>query len=163
MTRLKRCFEEAGMQNVSTYINSGNVVFNSTLTHSSLVMQLERAIEQTFGFGVKVLIRSLPQIQAVMDTMPSTWANDTSQKSDVMFLWEQFDSPDTLKALRIKPTDTVLYVAGALLWNVAREHQSKSAMLEMMGTPLYKQMTIRNCNTVRKLHAMMLSCSSPES
>jgi len=50
--------------------------------------------------------------------------------------------------------EEVQYVPGAVLWRVSRANQDKSRMTRIVGTPLYKQMTIRNPNTVRKLLAL---------
>jgi len=49
----------------------------------------------------------------------------------------------------------VKYVPGAVLWNVKGEDYSQSGMMKLMGTDLYRHMTIRNVNTVRKLHQMI--------
>src|SRR4051812_6155577 len=89
MSELKATFEKAGMTNVSTYINSGNVIFEDT-SHSipQLTKVIESAIERDFGFAVKVLIRDLPAMEAVIKTLPDAWVNDDAMKCDVMFLWE---------------------------------------------------------------------------
>jgi uncharacterized protein (DUF1697 family) len=47
------------------------------------------------------------------------------------------------------------YVAGAIVWRVDRKNIMRSRMTRLMGTPLYKQMTIRNVNTTRKLVELM--------
>ena len=51
--------------------------------------------------------------------------------------------------------DTLIYIEGALIWNLRREHYSKSGMNTFIGTPIYKNMTARNVNTVRKLAELM--------
>lgn len=50
MLELRSVFEQAGMKNVTTYINSGNVIFESELSKNKLASMLELAIEQKFGF-----------------------------------------------------------------------------------------------------------------
>jgi uncharacterized protein (DUF1697 family) len=153
MVELKRVFEQAGMEAVSTYINSGNVIFQSSLpTKTEIARVLEEAIETAFGFGVKIVVCDKDSILALAKALPDTWVNDASMKCDVMFLWENIDQPQILKQLAIKPEiDSVKYVQGALLWSVDRKNVTKSGMLKLVGTDLYKQMTIRNCNTLRKL------------
>jgi uncharacterized protein (DUF1697 family) len=92
-----------------------------------------------------VLIRDLPAIKRVTKALPDTWTNDANMKCDVMFLWEGFDRKD---------------VPGAIIWRVDRSNQTKSGMIKIVGTDLYKGMTIRNCNTVRKLAEMMEAAES---
>ena len=157
MRRLKATFEEAGMGNVVTYINSGNVVFTDNRRKAPRIAEvLEEAIAQDLGFEIKVLIRDLPAIRKVIKALPEKWTNDTSMRCDVMFLWEQYDRKAVLEELPIKPEiEDVEYVPGAVLWRVDRENVMKSRMSKVVGTDLYKGMTIRNCNTVSKVAQMM--------
>ena len=157
MKRLKVVFEEAGMTSVRTYINSGNVVFSSTIrARARLVDLLEEAIAQRFGFKIGVLVRDVRSMRAVVAAMSSGWKDDKTTKCDVMFLWEDVDRPSVLNQLRIKPEiDDVRYVTGAIIWHVDRKDVTKSGMMKLAGTPLYKRMTIRNCNTTRKLLQLM--------
>lgn len=157
MKQLKAVFEQVGMTNVSTYINSGNVIFTDD-RHSpqELTTILEKGIEQHFGFAVKVLIRDKNNLQKIIDALPDAWQNDDTMKCDVMFLWESVATPEVIKQLKIIPDiDTVLYVDGAILWSVARENVTRSGMMKLVDTELYRQMTIRNCNTTRKIYSLM--------
>lgn len=157
MKRLKSVFERAGMAAVSTYINSGNVIFQSDTTNETeLAATLEKAIEQAFGFHVKVLIRSHATMRMIASELPDDWVNDTTMKTDVMFLWEGYDTPGVLKQVTVKPgLDRVKYVPGALLWSVDRPNVTRSGLLKIIGTDLYRHMTVRNCNTFRKLVSLM--------
>lgn len=158
MKRLKEIFEKAGLLNVSTYINSGNVIFESTEMSEKLTVYLEKAVEKEFGFKIKIVVKSLKDIEAIAGKLPDNWKNDLEMKTDVMFLWEDVDNKKVLESLIIKPElDNVIYVEGALLWMVKRKDITRSGMLRLVGTPLYKQMTIRNCNTLRKLLSLMKS------
>lgn len=159
MRKLKSTFEQAGMSNVTTYINSGNVVFTDNRHKPpTIISVLEAAIESDLGLSIKVLIRDLPAIRKVTRALPETWTNDAKMKCDVMFLWKGFDRKDILKELKIKPEiEDVIYVPGAIIWRVDRPNQTRSGLIKIVGTDLYKGMTIRNCNTVRKLAEMMES------
>ena len=64
MRKLKATFEDAGMGNVTTYINSGNVVFTDNRRKPPrIVSVLEEAIAADLGFEIKVLIRDFPAHQ----------------------------------------------------------------------------------------------------
>lgn len=164
MPKLKLVFENLGFTNVTTYINSGNVIFCTNSTSiPTLIQKIETAIEQTFSFYVKVILRDLPAMQALAKELPDDWTNDTNAKTDVMFLWPEVDTPKILEQLSIKPDiETVKYVPGTLLWHVNRKHITKSALLKLAGTPLYQQMTIRNINTARRLCEMMSSLATKQ-
>lgn len=157
MKQLRTVSEQAGMSAIRTYINSGNVVFSSRArSRVKLATRLEEAIAARFGFDVKVLVRDLDGMRAVVSAIPADLVNDQTMKCDVMFLWDEADRPGVLNELRIKSgIDDVRYVPGAVIWKVDRGDVTRSGMLKVVGTPLYQQMTIRNCNTARKLLELM--------
>lgn len=157
MKVLKKVFEDAGLQEVKTYINSGNVIFKEdNSSKEDLVKNLETAIEHEFGFYIKVLIKDFNEIKEINNSLPKDWVNDNQMKCDVMFLWEDVDKKEVLNEVIIKSEiDDVKYVNGAILWRVDRDKVTKSGMLKIVGTKLYKQMTIRNCNTLRKVYKIM--------
>jgi uncharacterized protein (DUF1697 family) len=156
MKTLKKVFEDLGMNNVKTYINSGNVIFESELSSDPLVKKIEKEIESEFKISVKVLIKDINEIRKINDALPKSWLNNDEMKSDVMFLWDEVDSKSVLEELPTKEDiDEVKYVKGAVLWRVDRDKVTRSGISKIVGTKLYKQMTVRNCNTLRKLLEMM--------
>lgn len=55
------------------------------------------------------------------------------------------------------PHEEARYFAGAILSRVERSHLNRSAFHKLIGKDphLYAHVTIRNCNTARKLAAMV--------
>lgn len=157
MKQLKTVFEEAGMKSVRTYINSGNVIFDTTERgRTRLTERLEKAIARRFGFKVEVLLRDLNIMRALVKAIPRGWTDDATTRCYVMFLWDDVARPAVLKQVMFKPElDDVRYVAGAIVWRVDRKNITRSGMTRLTGTPLYKQMTIRSVNTTRKLLELM--------
>ena len=156
MKELKEAFEQAGMSSVKTYINSGNIVFQDSREKAQVTVLLEQVILEQFALRIKVLVYSFDEYSRIAQAVPPEWANDKQLKSDVLFLWQQVDQQHVLEQLPLKPDiDRAVYVPGAVLWSVDREHVSKSGMAKIVGTTLYKQVTIRNVNTVRKIYELM--------
>lgn len=156
MAVLKQVFEALGFANVKTYINSGNVLFSTNESIDNLDTKIEQAIEAMFGFRVPVVIRSQSSIAHIIASVPDDWANNADWKVDVMFLWQDFDNKKVLEQVVMKPElDDVQYLPGAIVWRVAQPHVTRSGLMRIAGTDLYKHMTIRNLNTVRKLHGLM--------
>lgn len=157
MQRLKKCFESLGYENVRTYINSGNVIFDTVekkLTEH--VDAIEKNLKQTFDFDIHLVVRDQKNIERLCEAIPAMWTNGTEQKTDVLFLWEEYDSRKSLKLIHANPSvDALVYVAGAIVWNLHRSNYAKSGMSKLLSTELYKKMTARNVNTVRKLAALM--------
>ncbi|TWT25244.1 DUF1697 domain-containing protein [Planomicrobium sp. CPCC 101110] len=157
MKMLKRMFEEAGMTAVKTYINSGNIIFtDASRSKKGITAILEEAIFTHFGLRIKVLVYSFEEFRVIAEAIPAEWTNDDAMKSDVLFLWEEVNAESVLDGLTAKPEiDSVYYVQGAVLWSVDRDKATRSGMAKIIGTPLYKLVTIRNINTVRKLYELM--------
>jgi uncharacterized protein (DUF1697 family) len=164
MKTLKASMEAAGLNHVVTYINSGNIIFTSSQGDKhALALRVETIISETFGLGIKVLIRSLPDYEAMMKALPENWQNNDEMRSDVLFLWEAFDQESVLDGLIFKPEiETVLYTPGAVLWSVNRALAAKSGLSKIIGTKLYSNVTIRNVNTTRKIYELMKEASAKE-
>lgn len=164
MSKLKKCFEQLGFDDVSTYINSGNVIFSSDLSEAQLITTIQKSLAATFKFDLRVVVRSFDQIKKVVDTVPSRWTNDYQQKTDVMFLWPEIDKPNIVRSVAHKPEiENILYVAGALVWNIGRRNVTRGGGVKLIKTDLYKHMTVRNINTVRKLYTLMSQMSEQSS
>jgi uncharacterized protein (DUF1697 family) len=156
MKRLRESCESAGFTNVSTYINSGNVILSSHLLAGDLQERIEAQIRQDFNCNVPVVIRTREQLLATLSALPTDWENDKNQKTDILFLWDTVDAPESIAELKpVKGVDALIYTPGAITWNIKRENYSKSAMQNFIGTKIYKKMTARNINTLRKLVDLM--------
>ncbi|RTQ90821.1 DUF1697 domain-containing protein [Lysinibacillus telephonicus] len=157
MKLLKQTFEQAGMNDVVTYINTGNIIFSyNGRSKPELSRILEEAIHNDFGLQIKVVVLSIDDVREIINAIPDTWKNDKDMSSDVMFLWDEIDDESVLENLVIKPNiDTVKYVPGAILWSVAKENVTKSGKSKIIGSKIYKQVTVRNVNTARKIFELM--------
>jgi uncharacterized protein (DUF1697 family) len=155
MKKLQKTFENLGFSDVQTYINTGNIIFQSQEFPN--VNEIEKRIEKDFGFYIKVLLRSAKNILDMCKTIPPEWTNDSLMKTDVLFLWEDFDKPQTLNLIKTTlGIDALVYVKGAIVWNVKKIDYPKSGMHKFVQTKIYKNMTARNINTVRKLAELCL-------
>jgi uncharacterized protein (DUF1697 family) len=87
MAVLKSLYETLGLGNVQTYVQSGNVVFDSEEQDAEkLRKSIEAQIETTFGFSVPVLIRTADDLQRVIESHP--FANEEPIRVLVTFLYE---------------------------------------------------------------------------
>ncbi|MFS0871861.1 DUF1697 domain-containing protein [Paenibacillus xylanilyticus] len=160
MKQLKETFEQAGMLDVVTYINSGNIIFadhQERLDANVEISQvLEQAIAADFGLQIRVVVRNMDEMQTVLQALPEEWTNDEQAKSDVMFLWDEVNDVSVLDKLPLKPeVGTLIYVTGAILYSVSRENATKSGMNKLVGSSIYKYMTVRNVNTTRQIYKLM--------
>lgn len=70
MADLRRVFEDAGLEGVSTHLQSGNVLFAGKGPGARLTARLERAIEDELAPGVSVLLRSKSELAKIVAANP---------------------------------------------------------------------------------------------
>lgn len=158
MSELRECFEKLGFTNVSTYINSGNIFFDSTETDVvKLVKACENAIEQTFGFVVVVMVISKTDYTEALEHAPSWWADGTEgTRNDALFVIPPTTTKEVLGELS-KKTSTVDRLAShgqVVFWTLPMSDYNKSVVPKMIGTPIYKRVTMRSSTTTKKLGTM---------
>lgn len=157
MPKLKSLFESLGFTNIITYINSGNVIFETDQKNTNkLILEIEKALTETFGFSLRIVLRDAENIQKLCKQIPSDWENNADQRTDVLFLWDEVDTKDSIDSITKNPeVDMLQYIIGAIVWNVKRSDYNKSGMRKFIGTKVYKNMTARNINTLRKINELM--------
>ena len=105
--------------------------------------------------AIKVLVKDLKTLKKMVDAIPRNWVDDKTMRTYVLLLWNELDDRGILDRLPNKPgVDELRYTPGAVVWRVDRVNVGKSQMNRIVGTPLYKKITIRSANTVRKLNEL---------
>ncbi len=152
MKKLKVLFESLGNTIVSTYINSGNVIFESEDDQKNVLKKIEAVLKKEFHFAIPTLIKTEKEIKNIADAIPKEWQNDSMQRSDVAYLFPQIDSKKSLDELPFKKEFIdIRYIKGAIYWNVDRKNYTKSHLNKLIAHKLYQFMTVRNVNTARYL------------
>ncbi|MEH7117537.1 DUF1697 domain-containing protein [Neobacillus vireti] len=87
MADLKNLLEMMGLQKVKTYIQSGNVLFESEDGAEQLCKRIEDELNNTFGFPVPVILRTLEKLQQVIEDCPfATDSLNEGESVQVAFL-----------------------------------------------------------------------------
>lgn len=70
MARLREEFAALGFTDVSTYINSGNVIFSAAGRPAALVTMIEQRLCEAFGFAVPVFLRTADEVRQIVACAP---------------------------------------------------------------------------------------------
>ena len=156
MAVIKEALADLGLADVRTYINSGNVIFSTRASNAQkLGARIEKALDERSGMPIKVLVVDHKVLKSVVDAIPRGWVDDKTMRTYVLLLWKELDDPKILGRLPVRPgVDNVRYAPGAVIWQVDRKDIAKSRMNRIVGTPDYKQITVRSANTMRKLNEL---------
>ena len=152
MKRLKCLFETLGFLNVTTYLNSGNAIFEADAELNELQVDIPKKLKKEFGFEIQTLIKNEKEIKKIAKSIPDQWKNDSEQKTDIAYLFPEVDAKKTLDELPVKREFiNMKYIKGAIIWNVLKKNYNKSHLNKIIGLKIYQQMTVRNVNTARYL------------
>jgi uncharacterized protein (DUF1697 family) len=155
MAVLKKCLEELGFTNVSTYIASGNVILESDKGADEIRTQIEEALPKSFKLDdelVRVLVLTRDRLQAVIDNKPEGFGEQPEKyHSDAIFLIG-IDSAQVMPLFKPREgVDRVWPGEGVIYSQRLSSQRTKSRLNRIMATSEYKFMTIRNWNTTTKL------------
>lgn len=157
MEHLKACFEQGGLEQVTTYIQSGNVLFASDETNQEkLTSLLEEMVSQTFHYPARIVLRSSIQMQQVITQAPDDWHSRTDLRCNIAFLKEPVTASDAL--LHIEPKEGIDLVTlgdGVLYFSTVLSGVTQSVLGKLASKKIYQHMTIRNYQTTQKLLALM--------
>jgi len=155
MRTLKALLEGLGLSDVVTYLNSGNVVFDSTLGASDLTPLIEGELERTFGERIPTLVKTSAEMIEIAESIPSEWGSNKGEQTYVAYLFGDADKPSLVSELPVKRQFmSIFYVHGAIVWNIKRENYNRSQITKIVGHSSYPRMTTRNVNTARTLAAL---------
>lgn len=157
MSSLKASFEKMGFSDVSTYINSGNILFKSRERDArKLETKIEAMLSKEHKLGCRVVVRSISEMASLVENLPKNWDGDKQWKYNVIFLRHSIDSEKVLASLGPKPEiEKVVYYPGTLLWSARISDMSRTTMQKLSSQKLFQDMTVRNTNTTRKLYELM--------
>ena len=158
MTELKACFEALGFRNLSTYIQSGNVIFSSDESdRAKLTSQVEDALSKTFNYSSRVVLRSFKEMKNIVAHAPKGFGSDpATYRYDVIFLKEPLTAAKAMKSVSTKEgVDQAFAGKGVLYFSRLISKAAQSRLTRIITMPVYQSMTIRNWNTTTKLLKMM--------
>ncbi|HJS29752.1 MAG TPA: DUF1697 domain-containing protein [Anaerolineales bacterium] len=158
MADLKACFESLGFQNVRTYIQSGNVLFDAEGSDQpGLTAQLEEALSVNFNYVSRLVLRSEAEMRQVVRRAPPGFGDDPATfRYDVIFLKEPMTAAEAMQSVSTKDgVDQAFAGKGVLYFSRLISRASSSHLTKIVSLPVYQSMTIRNWNTTTKLLQLM--------
>jgi uncharacterized protein (DUF1697 family) len=158
MPALKAAFEAEGFDDVSTYIQSGNVLFASAHKGSkALTDRIEAMLAEAFDYVPTVVVRSRKQMRAIVDGAPKGFGAEPDRfRYDVIFLKEPLTASKAIGQVPTNPAvDTSHAGTGVLYFSRLTAKATASRLNKIIGSPIYPSVTIRNWNTTTKLLSLM--------
>jgi uncharacterized protein (DUF1697 family) len=158
MADLKACFEDQGFADVTTYIQSGNVLFGSRDAGlAGLTSRIEEMLTANFDYRANVVVRGQRQMRTIVDRAPTGFGDEPNlYRYDVIFLKAPLTARKAMQSVRTKEgVDRADVGTGVLYFSRLTSRATQSRLGTIASTPVYQQITIRNWNTTTKLLRML--------
>jgi Uncharacterized protein conserved in bacteria len=160
MDALRAHFEALKFRHVSTFIASGNVLFETAARDAAkLETQIERHLAKTLGYSVDTFLRSADQMSAIAAAKPFPPADMASEINtiNVVFLKETPNPADARRLEAIRSDYDAFRVIGREFYWLTRGRMTDSTVWQL---PEMKQIrlpnsTMRNLNTAQKLATLL--------
>lgn len=159
MAELRNALESIDLQNVQTYIQSGNIIFDSEHTQDVLQQRIEHHLEQHFGFHTDLILRTATEFDRLVADCPFIEQAEavTSSESPAglyVALLNESPSKEAVEALaRYVSADEQYRLVGRDLYLLLSGGMAQSRLaprVQKLGTAA----TLRNWKTIRKLHTL---------
>ncbi|MER3375449.1 MAG: DUF1697 domain-containing protein [Allomuricauda sp.] len=155
MAELRETLTQNGLENVQTYIQSGNIIFDSeVLETSTLEHTIHKAIAQDFGFEVPTLVVSGSAIQKVLEDNP--FANKAEENRLYYVLLKQAPEKDVVAQFEeLSFTNEDFHVTEKCVYLMCKKGYGNAKLNNnLIERKLKVEATTRNQKTMQKLLEM---------
>lgn len=159
MAGLKQCLEDLGFTDVTTYIQSGNVILRSDLEASTVKKHIEAILPEKFKLDsslISVLVLTHTQLKAIIEGKPDGFGDQPdTYHSDAIFLMGIAPN-EALSVFSPREGVDMIWPGNGVIYSQRLSAlRTKSRLNRIIGTPAYKFMTIRNWRTTVTLLDML--------
>lgn len=156
MPSLKAAFEDMGFLNVSTYINSGNVLFScDSHENSEIADQCKAMIEEKFHLDVPVAVISKAELSQALEHAPDWWDIPSEEEviHQAIFLIAPVAATEVYQAVgEPKPEyEQVAFYQNVIFWSAPRATLSRTRWYKIASSSVNSKVTIRNASTAKNL------------
>ena len=153
MEILREACAALGFENVKTYINSGNIVFETAKADDTKIAdRIEKAIEQEFGLKIKTMVRTRAEIEGIVENNPFDGQFENDKDLHVFFLDEELPEEKRDLLLSNNSETEMFAVRGREIYCLLRVSVPDSLMgKDYIGKKLKVSATARNWRTVNKI------------
>jgi uncharacterized protein (DUF1697 family) len=157
MSELKILFEKIGFENVMTYIQSGNIIFDTENNKTELARKIEKALSEKFDNTAGIVILTFAELKKIITKKPEGFGekNDT-YKYNVFFLIEPLKAKEAItKIKRREGVDNTYEGTRVVYFSYLISMRTKSYISKINELEIYPRLTIRNWNTTEKLYELI--------
>lgn len=158
MGELCTSLENIGLMNIRTYIQSGNVVFESPAKLvNDLQTNIGNAINKSHGFTPQVLVLTREELKGAITGNPFPEAEDEPKFLHLFFLQSIPANPDIQKLESLRAGGEQFEFVGKVFYLYAREGFGRSKLAANVEKSLGVAVTARNWRSVNKVLSLAMN------
>jgi uncharacterized protein (DUF1697 family) len=161
MKELKAVLAKLGLTHVETYIQSGNVVFQTSRADlSDIAEEIKSAIGKSHGFVPRIMLLRLADLATAVSRNPFPAAEENHKTLHFYFLESTPPNPDLAGLDSLKSDSEQFELIGMVFYLHAPDGIGRSKLAEKVERALGVAATARNWRTVSKLLEMGTAVST---
>ena len=156
MSELKKLLEENNYQNVSTYLNSGNIIFESSIDNKETIMNnIHTLIKTKFLLDIPVYITTDKELEDILNNSPKWWGSNNKEIYDnLIFIIPPTKYEEIYNTIG-SPKEGLEQIEeynNCIFWSFDLNNYRKSNWwVKTASTDIKDKITIRTANTMRKI------------
>lgn len=157
MKEFKELLEEQGFSNVSTYIQSGNIILSSELTQKQIEKDIKHIIEKAYGYVVPVQVYKKNEIKAIIDKNPFLKSDTFDPKSIYFVMCNQKLSDEQIMVIHENKHATpehIKWFKNTIYLYTNKGYSNNKIDNNLIEKKLNVQATARNLRTMLKMAEM---------
>ena len=152
MPELRAMAEDLGYSDVTTYINSGNLIFVSAKKAADLEREIASGLQKRFGTSIDVAVRTPAQLRKILADNP--YPDGSPSQVTVAFLTKAAPAAAKEKVAAMATEAEPFTFAGSEVYVHYSNGIGKSKLAERFSSVIGVSSTVRNINTVTKILAL---------
>lgn len=157
MAELRAMCERLNLQNVKTYIQSGNIVFKSSMAQTNdIAILLHNEIQKHFNFNVPVIVKTVNELSQIIEKNPFVSQEDITANRIYFVLLNSLPAIELLENLSEETFENEEYVVidNCLYLKCALGYGKAKLNNNLIERKLKVLATTRNYRTMNKLQEL---------
>lgn len=156
MSELKVELENNKYQNVATYLNSGNVIFESDIDNKEIIMKdIYMIIKNRFNLEIPVFIMTALELEDILNHNPDWWGTANKEIYDnLIFIIPPTKYEEIYNTVGepSKDIEKIKEYNNSIFWSFDLNNYRKSNWwVKTASTEIKDKITIRTANTMKKV------------
>ena len=156
MSELKKVLEENQYANVSTYLNSGNVILESNIKNEEAIMKdIYEIVKAKFNLEIPIFVTNESTLESILSNSPEWWGTSNKEIYDnLIFIIPPVKFEDVYNAIG-EPKENLEKIKeynNSIFWSYdLKNYRNSNWWVKTASVDIKDKITIRTANTMKKI------------